>query len=141
MSTEKVAVSRKQIGGEVPMVVSEIIEQGLYTGLFGSIDSARMAQVTELITFKCEELKSKIVIIDLANVDAIDTAVSAHLISLGRVLELIGVQIIFCGINGSLARTMVTAEVQFGGLKIVRDLKEAVAHAYSLTGFQVTKAG
>jgi hypothetical protein len=36
---------------------------------------------------------------------------------------------------------MVTAEVQFGGLKIVRDLKEAVSYAYSLTGFQVIKAG
>jgi len=139
MSIEKVAVSRKQIGGEVPMVVSEIIEDVLYTGLFGSIDSARMAQITDLTTQKCNELQSKIVIVDLMNVDAIDSAVSAHLISLSKVLTLVGVDIIFCGINGSLARTMVAAEVQFVGLKIVRDLKEAVSQAHALTGYQVVK--
>lgn len=47
MAPENVAVSRKQIGGEVPMVVAEVTNECIYTGLFGSLDSARMSVVTD----------------------------------------------------------------------------------------------
>lgn len=38
----KVAISRKKLGGDVPMVVREITDRCLYTGFFGTLDSARM---------------------------------------------------------------------------------------------------
>ena len=53
------------------------------------------------VSKRCDEEKAEIVIVDLANVDAIDTAVATHLVRLGKVLELIGVKIVFCGINRS----------------------------------------
>ena len=43
----KVAISRKKIGGEVPMVVSEITDRCLYSGFFGTMDSSRMKIITD----------------------------------------------------------------------------------------------
>lgn len=139
MSNETVAISRKHIIGEVPMVVCEIADQCMYTGFFGSIDSGRMAQITDSITKRCELEKASYVIIDLTNVDAIDTAVATHLIGLGKVLRLVGVDSIFCGIGGSLARTMVTADVEFDDDKVARDLKSALQLVYAKSGLKLVK--
>ena len=137
MGTDTVALSHKHFGGEVPMMATEITEDCLYIGVFGSIDSGRMAQITHLLTEKCEASQAAVVIVDLANVEAIDTAVSTHLIRLGLVLQLIGVAVIFCGIRGNLARTMVAAGVEFDTFCIVRDLKSALKKSYSMMGLEL----
>ncbi|SJL83036.1 STAS domain-containing protein [Vibrio palustris] len=137
MASQDVAISRRHIIGEVPMMVCEISDRCLYTGFFGSIDSGRMAQITDKITERCELDNAKLVIVDLANVDAIDTAVATHLVRLGKVLELVGVKVIFCGIKGNLARTMVTAGVEFDMFKVTRDLKSALLYSYEFTGLKL----
>lgn len=35
---DKVAISRRQLGGEAPMAVSKITPLTVYSGLFGSLD-------------------------------------------------------------------------------------------------------
>lgn len=140
MSTDQVALSRKHLSSEVPMLARELTDFCLYIGVFGSIDSGRMAQITHQLTDKCESSESSVVIVDLANVDAIDTAVSTHLIRMGKVLQLIGVAVIFCGIKGNLARTMVSAGVEFETFQVVRDLKSALDKAYRLQGFAVVES-
>ena len=137
MTTDDVAVSRKQIGGEVPMVVAEATDDCIYTGLFGSLDSARMAVVTEKLTALCESSRISLVVIDLGNVDAIDSAVSAELVRLADVLVMVGVEPIFCGIKGVLARTMVTAGM--GKYTIQRDLKSALKYSFKQSGYTLSK--
>lgn len=137
MSKENVAISRRHIIGEVPMIACEIAENCLYTGFFGSIDSGRMAQITESLTLRCEKETYSVAIVDLSNVDAIDTAVATHLVRLGKVLELIGVKIVFCGIKGNIARTMVTAGVEFDQFDTVKDLKSALTFFYSSSGLEL----
>lgn len=139
MSGQNVAISRKHVIGEVPMIVCEITDSCLYTGFFGSIDSGRMAQITDSLTRRCEKEKAEIVIVDLANIDAIDTAVATHLVRLGKVLEIIGVKIVFCGVRGNIARTMVTAGVEFDIFKITRDLKSALRFCYEFMGLELVK--
>jgi len=141
MRSDKVAMSRKQIGGEVPMVVNEITEDCLYTGLFGSLDSARMAIISDRLTELADEKQISLVIVDLGNVEAIDSSVAGHLVRLGNVLKLVGVNPIFCGITGALARTMVTAGVNLGDYTTVRDLKSALKVSFEMSGYQLlTKA-
>ena len=139
MTTDDVAVSRKQIGGEVPMVVAEATDDCIYTGLFGSLDSARMAVVTEKLTALCESSRISLVVIDLGNVDAIDSAVSAELVRLADVLVMVGVEPIFCGIKGVLARTMVTAGINMGKYTIQRDLKSALKYSFKQSGYTLSK--
>jgi hypothetical protein len=79
----KVAFSRKKIGREVPIEVNEITDAYLYSGSFGTLDSARMQSITDRILDLASTTGIEMIIIDLANVDIIDSAVVAHLVRLG----------------------------------------------------------
>jgi rsbT co-antagonist protein RsbR len=139
MASDKVALSRKQVGGEVPIVVSEITETCLYTGLFGSIDSARMMTVSDKITSLADDKQIDVVIVDLFNVESIDSAVAGHMLRLAGILKLVGVTPIFCGIKSNLATTMVTAGVGIDGCIITRNLKSALQISFDLAGYTLVK--
>jgi len=140
LDSKNIAISRKQIAGEVPMVATEIIDGCLYTGLFGSLDSSRMQAIVDMLTALCEGKNSRIVIIDLGNVEVIDTAVATHLTKLAQVLKMIGVKTIFCGIKGLLARTMVTSGIALDDLNTVRDMKAALDLSYADLGYKLIKS-
>ena len=133
----KVAISRKKIGGEVPLVVNEITDKCLYSGFFGTLDSARMKIITDKILDLVSTTDIDIIIIDLANVDIIDSAVATHLVRLGDTLMLIGVKVIFCGIPPVVAQTMITGSIEMKGFKITRNLKTAIKEIFMLQGLKL----
>lgn len=139
MSPTDVAMSRRQVGAEVPMVASEITEECIYTGLFGSIDSARMASITESLIQLADERQVQTAIVDLSNVEAIDSSVAAYMVKLGKTLELVGVLPIFCGISGPLASTMVAAGLDLDRFRAFRDLKSALRYSLEVTGYGIVK--
>ncbi|MCW3172630.1 STAS domain-containing protein [Shewanella subflava] len=139
MAPDKVALSRKQIGGEVPIVVSEITDFCLYTGLFGTIDSVRMQSVCDKLTDIADDKQTDIVIIDLFNVESIDSAVAGYMLRLGGVLRLVGVTPIFCGIKSKLATTMVAAGVNMDGCIVTHNLKSALKLSMEMKGYSMEK--
>ena len=139
MTEAKMALSEKHISTEVAMVTNELTDSTIYTGLFGTIDSARINTIATKVTQLCESKDSSVAILDLGNVDAIDTAVAGYLNDLGRILTFVGVTPIICGISGELSRTTVKAGVRFDDFIIVRNLKEALSRSYEITGHKVVK--
>ena len=135
----KVAISRKKIGGEVPMVVSEITDRCLYSGFFGTMDSARMKVVTDKLLSLLTATGIEAVILDLGNVDIIDSAVATHFVRLGDTLTLVGVETVFCGIMPQVAQVMITAGIEMKGFRISRDLKSAVKEVFVLQGFKLVR--
>ncbi|MES9991267.1 MAG: STAS domain-containing protein [Candidatus Thiodiazotropha sp.] len=140
MSSSDVALSRKQIGGEVPLLTTEITDQCIYTGLFGTIDSARMAAITEKMINLAEDREVSVAIVDLSNVEAIDSSVAGYMVRLGKTLKLVGVTTVFCGISGSLASTMVAAGLGLEEFITTRNMKEALRVSLELTGYKLEKA-
>src|ERR1044071_2971551 len=110
---KRVAISEKRVGFESAMVVSNLTENCLYSGFFGRLDSARMKSVTDQILQAVTESANDVIVIDLSNVDIIDSAVAAHLIRTGDVIKLVGASVIFCGIGAQVGQAMVTAGVEF----------------------------
>jgi len=139
MVSGNVAMSRKQIGGEVPMVANEVTDDCIYTGLFGSLDSARMSSISDKLVALANSAQISVVIIDLGNVEAVDSSVAGHLSRLGDILKLVGVTVVFCGISGELGKTMVTAGVGMGDYITVRDLKSALQVSFETTGYVLEK--
>lgn len=131
---EKVAISRRQLGGESPMVVSRIAPLTVYSGLFGTLDSARMQNVTDQITDYCTAQNARYAIVDLGNVDAIDSAVAQHIINMAKAAKLCGIEMIFCGIQGRVARVMVGASLDVGVFETHSDLEIALQATYRKTG-------
>ena len=136
---QKVAIARKKIGGEIPIIVNELTDKCLYTGFFGVLDSSRMKSITDRILGMLSATGIEMVVIDLGNVDIIDSAVASHLVRLGDTLTLVGVETIFCGIMPPIAQIMVTAGIEMRGFKICRDLKSAVKLVFELQGIKLVK--
>ena len=139
MSPKNVAISRKTIDIEAPLVVAEILDHCLFTGLFGSIDSMRMAEATETIIQKCETTDTQTIIIDMANVDAIDSAVSQNIVTLANSLQLMGVSSVVCGVRGELARVLAQTKVTFGNLTVCKNLKTAILLVLERQGMEIAK--
>lgn len=137
---EKVAMSRKHLGGEAPMVVGKIAPLTVYSGLFGSLDSARMERITDQITDYCNEQRARFAIVDLGNVDAIDSAVAQHIIGLAKAARLSGVEMLFCGIKGRVARVMVGAGLDIGLFETLADLQVALERVYEKIGYRLVEA-
>lgn len=136
--TTTVAMSAARIGYEAPMIVTEVTEQCLYTGFFGRLDSSRMKAITDTILDAIDATDNQVIIIDLSNVDLIDSAVAAHLMRVGSTIKLVGVDVVFCGIKSEVAQTMVTSGVQFDQYTVVRDFKTAIKHVLRLQGLAIT---
>ena len=130
----RVAISRGKIGGELPILVNEITDKCLYSGFFGTLDSARMKVITERIIDLLKGSGSEIVLIDLTNVELIDSAVAVHLVKLGKTLKMSGSEVIFCGIKPEIAQTMVTAEINLLEFRISKDLKAAIKEVFIRQG-------
>jgi anti-anti-sigma regulatory factor len=139
MTDENVAISRKKLDIEAPLVASEILEKCMYTGLFGSIDSMRMAVASEVILRRCEDEQSEYMVIDLANVDAIDSAVAQNIVSLSQSLKLMGVSSVICGVRGDLARVLALTKVSFGDVRIFSNLKTSITHILEMQGKEITQ--
>ena len=126
---QRVAISRKKIGGEAPIVVSRVTDKCLYSGLFGTLDSARMKAATEKILNLLETTGLELIIIDLGNVDVLDSAVATHLVKLADTVSLGGVQVLFCGIGITIAQTMASVGTGLARYRISRDLRSSLKEA------------
>ena len=136
---ESIAISATKLSFDVPMVVSEIADNCMYTGLFGNLDSSRMRDITNSILESMTINQFKYVILDLSNVVVIDSFVVAQLFDLVSTIKLLGIQPIFCGITSIMAKAMVKSNIKFEVDNIERDLKAALHRYYELDGYQVVK--
>jgi len=134
---QRVSISEKRIGLESPMVVSKLTDTCLYSIFFGRLDSARMKTITDEILDAIEQSDNDTIVIDLANVDIIDSAVAAHLIRTGDVIRLVGCNVIFCGINSRVAQAMITVGVEFSKYMLCKDMRAALKLVFELEGMML----
>lgn len=138
LEKNRVVFSQRKIGGESPIVINEIIEGGLYSSFFGTLDSARIKNATDMTLEIINNSDADVIIIDLKNVDMIDTAISVHLVQFVKTLGLVGVEVIFCAIQPIVAQAMVSAGVEVNDrLHIVKNLKTALRVALRHKGLEI----
>ena len=125
------------LGNEAPMIAKQITDDCLYAGLFGNLGDDRMHDISDHIALLLDKSDIKIVIIDLGNVNSIDSKVSDLLVKLADIVSLLGVIPIYCGISPYLGKSMVQDNVNLGIYSAVKDLKHALAKSYTLCHKQV----
>ena len=80
-----------------------------------------------------------LIISDLSNVDVIDSAIAGHLVKLNKTLQLVGLEVIFCGIKPVVAQSMVAAGIELDNITVEKNFKRALNHAYSRQGLELVK--
>ena len=101
--------------------------------------SARMLNITDQITDACSEQNARFAIVDLSNVEAIDSAVAQHIINMAKAAKLSGIEMAFCGIKGRVSRVMVSAGLDVGLFETHSDLEVALKKTYKKVGFRLVE--
>jgi anti-anti-sigma regulatory factor len=135
--TPQVAISRRAIGGEAPIVINELTSRCLYTGFFGTLDSARMKKVIDEVMEVVERNDNDIMIVDLSNIEVIDSAVAGHLKKLNKLLQIVGMEVLFCGIRSVVAQSMINAGVELENITVEKSLRRALQAVYKKQGLEL----
>jgi len=135
----KVAISRRILGGDASIVINEITERCLFSSFYGTLDSVRMKKVIDAVMEVVNRNDNDIIIVDLSNIDIIDSSIAAHLKRLNKLLQLVGMEVIFCGIKPIVAASMVTAGVELENMLLEKNLKRALLLVYKKQGQMLVK--
>ena len=113
--------------------------ESLFFRLWVWVDSFRAMQMMDTMLNKLKETSSKIIILDIQGVAAVDTAVANHLIKIAKATRLMGCQCIISGISPAVAQTLVQLGIEMVNILTTSDLQEALADAFEIMNFEVKK--
>ena len=117
---------------ETPAV--EIAEGVALAPVVGVIDSQRAQKLTERLLEVVHQRRTRLVILDIAGVSMVDTAVAKSFIQTAQSLRLLGCNVVFSGISSSVAATIVSLGIDMDGIVTVRSPQDALARYPQLQG-------
>jgi rsbT co-antagonist protein RsbR len=107
--------------------------------LIGTLDSNRTQIVMESLLSTIVATNSKIAIIDITGVPAVDTLVAQHLLKTITAAKLMGAECILSGIRPQIAQTIVHLGINLTDVITKASLADALALALQKTGRAVVK--
>ncbi|MBF0573852.1 MAG: PAS domain-containing protein [Desulfamplus sp.] len=105
----------------------------------GVVDSMRAQQIMDTMLKQIALNSSKVIILDIQGVAAVDTAVANHLIKIAKATKLMGCRCIISGISPAVAQTLVQLGIDLGEINTNSTLEDALSDAFALLKFEVVK--
>jgi len=105
--------------------------------IVGVIDSIRAQHMMESILNKILETSSKVVILDIHGVVAVDTAVANHLIKITKATRLMGCECMLSGVSPAVAQTIIQLGIDMGSIKSNSTLSDSLAEAFEIINVEV----
>ncbi len=115
----------------------ELWEGVLVLPVVGVVDSMRAQHMMESMLNKIMETYSKVIIMDIHGVAAVDTAVANHLIKITKATKLMGCECIISGISPAVAQTIIELGIDMESIKTKATLSDALAEAFSILNLEV----
>jgi rsbT co-antagonist protein RsbR len=103
----------------------------------GVVDSMRAQHMMDSMLNKIMETYSKIIIMDIHGVAAVDTAVANHLIKITKATKLMGCECILSGITPAVAQTIIQLGIDMGNINTKSTLSDALAEAFEIMNLEV----
>lgn len=100
--------------------------------VIGVVDSVRAQFMMESILNKILETSSKVIILDIHGVAAVDTAVANHLIKITRATKLMGCVCLLSGISPAVAQTIIQLGIDMGSIQTTSTLSDALKEAFDI---------
>jgi len=117
----------------------ELWNEVLVLPVVGVVDSMRAQHMMDSMLNKIAETHSKVIIMDIQGVAAIDTAVANHLIKITRATKLMGCECILSGITPAVAQTIIQLGINMDTVKTKSTLSDALAEAFKILNLEVKK--
>ena len=107
--------------------------------IIGVIDSIRAQNMMESMLDKIAETYSRVIILDIYGVAAVDTAVAQHLIKIAKATKLMGCDCILSGISPPVAQTIVQLGIDMESIHTKSTLADAFEEALEIMSLKVVK--
>ena len=105
----------------------------------GVVDSMRAQQMMSAMLSKITETSSKVIIMDIQGVAAVDTAVANHLIKITKATKLMGCRCIISGISSAVAETLVQLGIDLGDVATNSTLEDALSDAFAILKYEIRR--
>lgn len=103
----------------------------------GVVDSMRAQHMMESMLNKIAETHSKVIIMDIQGVAALDTAVANHLIKITIATKLMGCECILSGITPAVAQTIIQLGIDMENIKTKSTLSDGLGEAFKILDLEV----
>lgn len=120
---------------EIPVTL--LWDRVLMISLSGVIDSMRAQATMNTMLTRIEETESRIIIMDILGVEAVDTAVANHLIKITQASRLMGCTCVVSGISPEIAQTLVQLGIPLGDVVTRVTMRDALVYAFQIMGLEV----
>lgn len=107
--------------------VSPLASGLLFAPVVGHLDTRRTQELTARLLAEVSAQRGRVLILDIAGVSTIDTAVARGLLEASQALRLLGCDVILSGISADVAITLTQLDVGMEGVETVRNPQEALA--------------
>ncbi len=134
-------VVRDHQEGELSTAVLQVRKRLLILTVIGAIDSPRAEDLTEQILMGIRANRSKLVLVDVTGVPAIDSRVANLWVFTIEVARLMGVTVIICGLSARVSQTLAQIGVDFSKITIMGGLQEGLEEAKRLLSHKVVRIG
>lgn len=137
MEKEQIIKSHEEELRQVSAPITEIWDGVLTLPIIGRLDSSRAMMVMENLLTRIEKDRSKMVVMDVTGVLAIDSQVSHHLIQMVRAIGLMGADSIITGIRPNIARALTDLNIDLSGVATKSTLSDGLKEAFKRLGIHV----
>jgi len=134
-------VVRDHQEGELSTAVLQVRKRLLILTVIGAIDSPRAEDLTEQILMGIRANRSKLVLVDVTGVPAIDSRVVNLWVFTIEVARLMGVTVIICGLSARVSQTLAQIGIDLSKITIMGDLQEGLEEAKRLLSHKVVRIG
>jgi len=136
---EKKLEEQNRTINEISTPVIKLWDRILMLPVIGVVDSFRAQQMMDKMLNEIKRTSSKIIILDIQGVAAVDTAVANHLIKIAKATRLMGCRCVLSGISPAVAQTLVQLGINLGTINTNSNLQEALSDAFSLLNYKVAE--
>jgi rsbT co-antagonist protein RsbR len=124
---------------EISTPVIKLWDRVIILPVVGVIDSLRAQQMMHTMLKKITETLAKVIILDIAGVATVDTAVANHLIKIAKATKLMGCRCIVSGISPAVAETLVQLGIELGDVTTNSNLQDSLADAFDILKLEVVQ--
>jgi rsbT co-antagonist protein RsbR len=136
---EEVIIRQTDEISEISTPVIRVWDGILALPIIGTLDSARTQVVMENLLVGIVESESRIAILDISGVPAVDSLVAQHLIKTVSATRLMGAECIISGIRPEIAQTIVHLGIDLSGIVTKATLASALRTAFQTLKYDVVK--
>ncbi|WP_196138096.1 STAS domain-containing protein [Aliikangiella sp. G2MR2-5] len=145
--TNKIQSQQKEIDGlydqiessrfDLPML--KIAERVLMVPLVGAVDSVKSQKIMEDVLDSIKPMSLRVVVLDIAGIKVVDSAVAAHLIKIAKATKLMGCKTIITGISPIISQNIVNLGVDVRDIDTTSTLQDGMQKAYEAVGLKLVQ--